>query len=58
MKTSRFFADYGMIFVLLLLCAFFSVVTYSDQSPTGEAAAEQVVSAIGQQFEYLLQRRS
>ena len=37
----RFLADYGMIFVLLLLCAFFSVVTYSEQSPSGAAAAEQ-----------------
>jgi ribose transport system permease protein len=50
MKTSRFLANYGMIFVLLLLCAFFSVVTYSEQSPTGEAAAKQVVTAIRQQF--------
>src|SRR5437868_3836906 len=50
MKTSRFLADYGMIFVLLLLCAFFSVVTYSEQSPTGEAAAKQVVTSIRQQF--------
>ena len=50
MKNSRFLADYGMIFVLVLLCAFFSVVTYSDQSPTGETAAKQVVSAIRQQF--------
>ncbi len=50
MKNSRFLADYGMIFVLLLLCAFFSVVTNSDQSPTGEAAAKQVVSAIQSQF--------
>src|SRR3954453_17357303 len=50
MKTSRLLSDYGMIFVLLLLCAFFSVVTYSEQSPTGEAAAKQVVTAIRQQF--------
>ena len=50
MKNSRFLADYGMIFVLLLLCAFFSVVTYSEQSPTGEAAAKQVVAAIAEQF--------
>lgn len=50
MKNSRFLADYGMILVLVLLCAFFSVVTYSDQSPTGEAAAKQVVSTIQQQF--------
>ena len=47
---SRLLADYGMILVLLLLCAFFSVVTYSDQSPAGEAAAQQVVTAIRQQF--------
>ena len=47
---SRFFADYGMIFVLLLLCAFFSVVTYSEQSPIGEAAAKQVHESISGQF--------
>jgi len=47
---SRFLSDYGMIFVLLLLCAFFSVVTYSEQSPTGEAAAKQVITAIQEQF--------
>lgn len=50
MKNSRFLADYGMIFVLLLLCAFFSVVTYSEQSPTGEKAAKQVSTAIQVQF--------
>ena len=37
-----FFSEYGMLFVLLLLCAFFSVVTYSDQSPSGAAAAQQL----------------
>lgn len=31
-----------MVLVLLALCAFFSVVTYSEQSPTGAAAGEQV----------------
>jgi ribose transport system permease protein len=50
MKTSRFVAEYGMFFVLLLLCGFFSVVTYSEQSPTGEAGAKQVATAIKQQF--------
>jgi ribose transport system permease protein len=50
MKITRFFSDYGMILVLALLCAFFSVVTHSDQSPTGEAAAKQVASAILKQF--------
>lgn len=47
---SRFLSDYGMVVVLLLLCAFFSVVTYSEQSPTGEAAAEQVLSAVNETF--------
>ena len=34
MKTvmSRILSDYGMILVLLLLCAFFSLVTYREQS--------------------------
>ena len=50
MKNSRFLTDYGMLLVLALLCAFFSVVTYSDQSPVGEAAAKQVVSTIRGQF--------
>lgn len=47
---SRFLSDYGMVFVLLLLCAFFSVVTYSEQSPTGEAAAQQVGADIQAQM--------
>ena len=52
MKNSftRFLADYGMIVVLLLLSAFFSVVTYQEQSPIGEAAARQVITAIREQF--------
>lgn len=51
MKKSRFLADYGMIFVLLLLCAFFSVVTYSEQAPGGDVAAKQIATIIRQQFE-------
>ncbi len=39
-----------MIFVLALLCAFFSAATYSEQSPTGEAAARQLASHIGGRF--------
>ncbi|MFZ4764731.1 MAG: ABC transporter permease [Roseimicrobium sp.] len=50
MKNIRLLTDYGMILVLVMLCVFFSVVTYSDQSPKGEAGAKQVVTAIGQQF--------
>lgn len=43
-------ANYGMIFVLLLLCVFFSVVTHSEQSPSGEAAAKQVLASIESQL--------
>ena len=50
MKHARFLSDYGMIFVLLLLCAFFSVVTFSEQSPTGDKAAQQVGAEIERQF--------
>ncbi len=48
--AGRFTAEYGMVFVLLLLCAFFSIVTISDQSPAGEAAAEQVAAHLKQEF--------
>ncbi len=40
-------AHYGMIGVLLLLCVFFSAVTYSDQSPAGAAGAAQVAAEVG-----------
>ena len=46
----KFLADYGMSVVLLLLCVFFSVVTFSEQSPVGEAAAKQVAASIAEQF--------
>lgn len=42
----RLLSEHGMLGVLILLCGFFSVVTYSDQSLTGEAAAEQVAHDI------------
>ena len=47
---SRLLTDYGMVFVLLLLCAFFSIATYSEQSPSGEAAARQVAAKLKTQF--------
>ena len=46
----RLFSRYGMFLVLVLLCAFFSVATHSEQSPTGEAAAKQLAPAIERQF--------
>lgn len=38
----RLAADYGMVLVLLVLCGFFSALTYSEQHPTGPAAADQL----------------
>lgn len=42
--------EHGMVLVLLLLCAYFSVVTHSEQSPAGAAGAEQVAAEIRGQF--------
>lgn len=39
---ARVFNDYGMLIVLLLLCAYFSVVTWGEQFPTGDLAAASV----------------
>jgi ribose transport system permease protein len=47
---SRLLTDYGMIFVLAILCAFFTVATYTEQSPTAEAAARQIAGLIKEQF--------
>ena len=49
-SLARFLTDYGMVFVLVLLCAFFSVVTITEQSPAGETAAKQVATNIKGQF--------
>jgi ribose transport system permease protein len=45
-SLARLLSDYGMVFVLLLLCAFFSAVTLTEQRPTGEAAARGVAERI------------
>jgi ribose transport system permease protein len=39
-------ADYSMVLVLLLICAFLSVITYAEQHPTGPAAARGLAAAI------------
>ena len=43
----QFLFDYGTLFVLALLCAWFSYVTIEEQSPTSPAAAERLPSAWG-----------
>jgi ribose transport system permease protein len=51
-----------MIVVLALLCAFFSVATYGEQSPTGEGAARalaaDIVAQYGAQARVLIVARS
>ena len=47
---SRFATDYGMVFVLLILCIFFSVVTYERQYPTGYEAGVQLAGRIIDEF--------
>jgi ribose transport system permease protein len=43
---SGFFSDYGMLGVLLLLCLLFSVLTVSDQHPTGARAADSLADEL------------
>jgi ribose transport system permease protein len=42
--------DYGMLVVLLLLCALFSVLTIRDQQPNDAAAAQELARDIFQRF--------
>lgn len=44
-----FIRDYGMLFVLLGLIMLFSVLTYTEQHPTGTDAGQQVARQIVQQ---------
>ncbi len=47
---ARFTTDYGMLFVLLLLCGYYSWATWAEQHPTGGAAGEQVAQTIAGRF--------
>lgn len=42
----QFLRDYGMVFVLLLLAALFSILTVDEQHPTGAEAGKQVANRI------------
>jgi ribose transport system permease protein len=43
---NRILSEHGMVLVLVLLAGFFSVVTWSEQHPTGEAAADALLPKI------------
>ncbi len=47
---SRFASDYGMLLVLLLLCAYYSWVTFAEQHPTGADAGRQLAEVIVERF--------
>lgn len=42
--------DYGMLAVLLLLCVLFSILTWSEQTPSGEAAGRALARELTPQF--------
>ena len=45
-RLNRLLTDYGMIIVLAILCLLFSLLTITEQYPTGESAASDIVSQI------------
>src|SRR5207245_9553916 len=47
---ARFLSDYGMLFVLLLLCAWYSLATIEEQQPTGATAGQKLADAIISRF--------
>ena len=44
--AARFFADYGMLAVLAVLCAFLCVWTIAEQHPSGAPAANQLAVTV------------
>lgn len=44
--VARFFAAYGMIVALAVLCLYFTVATFRQEPPTGNAAAPSVQAAL------------
>jgi len=49
-SLASFLSDYGTVLALVVLCVFFSVVTYSEQFPTGVVAARQVAAHVQEHF--------
>ncbi|MFZ5979035.1 MAG: ABC transporter permease [Candidatus Zixiibacteriota bacterium] len=43
-------SDYGMIIVLAILCLLFSLLTITEQYPTGAAAAEDIIRQVEEKF--------
>ncbi len=45
-RLSHFLADYGMSLVLLLLCIYYSAVTFALQDPSGASGGEQLANEL------------
>ena len=48
--VSHVMSDYGMVLVLLLLCGFYSYVTWDEQHPTDVEGAKKMINLITQEF--------
>ena len=46
-----FSSDYGMLGVLVILCVFFSWITFEEQQPEGVEAAEKLEQVINETFD-------
>lgn len=49
----KLLTNYGMIVILIVLCALFSVLTLKERTPTGDAAVTEMAGIIGKQFDKL-----
>lgn len=47
----KFLNNYGMIVVLVVLCAFFSILTLKERMPTGDLAVSGMADRINKQFD-------
>ena len=47
----KFLDDYRILWALIGLCAFFSLLTLKEQTPSGEAAVNEVTEVIESQYE-------
>jgi ribose transport system permease protein len=47
---SRFVSNYGMLFVLLLLCGYFSMMTVAEQHPVSPRAAHKIANFLADRF--------
>lgn len=43
---ARFLSDYGIVFILLVVAAYFSIATLAEQHPTDKAAAETLAKEV------------